>query len=71
MGCENVVSFRVQPRVEADPQADQSATLRVEFKDGSPPLVGLDAAEFVLRRIRSRSSELSEMLLAEAVEEHE
>jgi len=42
---------------------------RVSFKDGSPPLTGQDAAEFVVRRIRSGNSELPEMIQAEMVVE--
>jgi hypothetical protein len=58
-----------EPRQEES--APTSHWLRIIFKDGSPPLEGLDAAEFVVRRVRSGNSERSEILHSTEIMEGE
>jgi hypothetical protein len=56
-------------QINVDDASEIGHWFRVIPKDGSPPLEGLDAAEFVVRRIRSGNSELPEMIQAETVVE--
>jgi hypothetical protein len=66
-----VVRSTVYSEYPAEESTPTDHWLRIIFKDGSPPLEGRDAFEFVKRRVRSGNNECSEILHSTEIVEDE